>query len=284
MITDQWLSQQLPGLSSITKLPDGGQKWVFGATHVRDGDVVIKLIKPTTEMERVKREILAVSQISSTRVPKILEVGVINSVPWGGDLIWLREQRINGEDVHQIIARSALDKDEVLLLGLHMLEALSDANHARIVHRDVKPKNIMRCNSGSYWLLDFGIARHLDLSSLTPTVAFGGAGTVGYAPPEQFRNRKDDIDSRADLFALAVTLVECLSGQNPYLNGARDVPEVLRRIEQAPLAVPTVPWDSQGIFADLINAMGQCRVDCRPQDVSEAIAWMREIIVAYGPS
>lgn len=238
---------------------------------------MIKLIKPGTNLERVQREILAVTQVRSPRVPRIFEQGSLRGIANIGDVVWIREQRIDGENVRQLLERGPLNPAEVLRLGQDVLEALTNVAGARIVHRDVKPENIMRATDGRYWLLDFGIARHLELTSLTATAALGGPGTVGYAPPEQFRNQKRELDERTDLFALAVTLVECLTGVHPYRDGARDAPEVLRRIEQAPLVIPAITWDTKGHFADLLSAMGQRRIDCRPRSASEALAWIREI-------
>ncbi|WAS99536.1 serine/threonine-protein kinase [Nannocystis punicea] len=272
-----WLPKYLPGISNLRGLLEGGQKWVFSATHSTDGEVVIKLIKPHTADERVRREILAVKEINSTRVPRIFEDGVLRGTPLGFDVIWLREQRILGENVKQILQRSTLSQKEILALCRHVLEALVDMGHARIVHRDIKPENIIRSADGSYWLIDFGIARHLDLSSLTATAALGGPGTLGYAPPEQYRNKKRDLDGRADLFALAVTLVECISGKHPYVDGARDAPMVLKRIEGAPLPIPKISWNRGRQFADFLTAMGQRRVDCRPRDASDALMWLQEL-------
>jgi hypothetical protein len=67
-----------------------------------------------------------------------------------------------------------------------------------------EPQPRRRCKRDPF--IDFGVARHLDLDSLTATAAPGGCGTIGYAPAEQCRNDKPDIDARADLFALGVTL------------------------------------------------------------------------------
>lgn len=277
MITVTWVASQFPTLSAITEYPHGGQKWVFAAMHPENGAVVIKLIKPTTDPERVHREVLAVTQVNSARVPRIHEHGTLTAVPGVGDVIWLREQRVEGENVRQVLARGPLPPSETLRLGMDVLEALTDVAQARIVHRDVKPENIMRGTDGSFWLLDFGIARHLELSSLTATAQLGGPGTLGYAPPEQFRNLKRELDERADLFALAVTLVECLTGRHPYREGARDAPEIVRRMEQAALQVPLIAWDATGKLFDLISAMGQRRTDCRPRGAAEALAWIKEV-------
>src|SRR5688572_8842283 len=97
----------------------------------------------------------------------------------------------------------------------------------------------MKSVKGDYWLLDFGIARHLDLSSLTPTLA-SGVGTLGYAPPEQYRNWKSDIDSRADLFAVGVTGFEAATGVHPFRDGAKSGAEVIDRIENRLHPVPSI--------------------------------------------
>jgi serine/threonine protein kinase len=282
VITDQWIGDQFPQLSEFARLAAGGQKFVFSAKHATDGDVVLKLIRPSGDgVERVQREILAVQRIASPRVPSIIEAGILTT-PLGA-FVWLRERRIHGESVRQALQRGPLPKDDVALLGLHMLEALADAERARIVHRDVKPDNIMRGSDGSFWLLDFGIARHLDLASLTATALPGGPGTVGYAPPEQYRNKKREIDVRADLFALGVTMIECLTGKNPFLQGARDVGDVIRRIEGIPLAVPLITGDAEGKLGDLIRAMAQRRLDCRPSSAADALQWMRETLTPSKP-
>jgi serine/threonine protein kinase len=274
MIPLPWLAQQFPALAGLAFLGEGGQKVVYTASHNTDGDVVLKLIKPGQDVERVRREVLAVQQVNSARVPRVLEVGVLASP--AGNFVWAREQRIMGESARQIVGRGAMSKDEVTRLGLHTLEALADAERARIVHRDVKPDNIVRKNDGSFWLLDFGIARHLDLASLTETVALAGLGTLGYAPPEQYRNNKLRIDMRADLFALGVTMIECLAGRNPYRDGARDMNEVIRRIETAPITLAPIPGDAKHRLRDFLLALTQRRVDCRPASASDALAWMRD--------
>lgn len=280
MKLEQQIAQALPNLTKVAALPSGGQKFVFSAQHATDGAVVIKIIKSGQDLERIKREILAVQTVKSRRVPKILEVGIADF----GDTtsIWLREERVTGASVRQVLAKGPLSTVEVGHLVLQVLEALTAAEQARIVHRDVKPENLMRSDDGSYWLIDFGIARHLDLQSLTATAAFIGACTPGYAPPEQYRNQKRSIDARADLFALAVTAVECLTAKHPFKDGARDLPEVFRRLEGTPLAVPMISGDKDGAFRDLILAMGQRRIDPRPASAAQAFQWMEEVASKCG--
>lgn len=270
-----WLHQQFPDINISNALTPGGQKSVFAGVHNTDGNVVLKIFHPNAEVERALREVQAVSQINSPRVPRILEVGTKSSTT--GDVIWFREEFVEGESLRDKFNHTQLTPSEILRLGLHILQALSSAEQARIVHRDVKPENIIVSPNGSFWLLDFGIARHLDQSSLTATALAFGLGTPGYAPPEQFRNLKPDIDSRADIFALGITLYEAVEGTNPFIDGARDIGEMLRRTETMPLPPITKQIDSQNELSQLILAMTRIQANHRLNKATEALAWMQEI-------
>jgi serine/threonine-protein kinase len=270
-----WVQNQFPELSEIEPLGKGGQKLVFAAKHPTDGNVVIKLIHPAQSGETTDREILAVEVIDSPRVPRILDRGQI-PLPIG-QFIWLREQRILGLTVREVLRGGPLEKRRLLRLGLHVLEALAEAEQAQIVHRDVKPDNIMVAGDDDFWLLDFGIARHLNLRSLTGSGQIWGKFTLGYAPPEQCRNIKPQIDARSDLFALGVTLYECATGLHPFRHPPANDLEVLKRVETR---VPTrlrLTFPAADQFHDLVEAMIQKRRDLRPSSAREALSWIQEI-------
>jgi serine/threonine-protein kinase len=170
-----------------------------------------------------------------------------------------------------------LDSAELLRLALHVTETLVSAEAVQIVHRDIKPDNLIVDPDGCYWVIDFGLARHLGLESLTATVAAFGHVTWGYAPLEQCRNIKQEIDARADLFALGVTLYECATGSNPYREGARDALEVLRRVESRALPRLELSFSSGAEFADLVATLAQRQRIHRPQTAREAYEWITEI-------
>lgn len=274
----QWIANAFPDLQNISLLGQGGQKIVFSVSHPTDGEVVLKIIHPSQDTGSVRREILAVDQIGSVRVPQILETGQIDT-PMGPS-VWVREQRIMGVSLRDRLGSSTLSLNELFKLGIHTLEALAEAEKAQIVHRDVKPENIMVDAAGDYWLLDFGIARHLAMSPLTPMTLPFGKFTLGYAPPEQVRNVQNEIDARADLFALGVTFYEGAVGNNPFRHGARDDFEILNRVFSMPFPTLNLPCKASASLSDLINTMTQKRRDHRPATVGEALEWMQEIVKA----
>lgn len=274
-IDPNWLSAQFPDLANINPLDTGGQKSVFTCDHSTDGNNVLKIFHPGADADRAIREIEAVAAIMSPRVPRILANGIAKSPT--GDIIWFREEYVGGQTLRQRLQAGSLSDIEILRIGLHILEALREAEDSRIVHRDIKPENIMVVADGSAFVLDFGLARHLDQVSLTPTAALGGMGTVGYAPPEQFRNIKPDQDSRTDLFAVGVSLFECVEGVNPFREGARDVGEILHRVETTLLPPISRQIGNSNEFGDLVMAMTRPKLSHRPASIDEAYDWIKVV-------
>jgi eukaryotic-like serine/threonine-protein kinase len=142
----------------------------------------------------------------------------------------------------------------------------------------VKPENIFVDSSNSKcWLLDFGIARHLERSTLTRAGAGQGPLSPGYAPPEQIQNYTDKIDCRTDLFALGVTLYEALMGVNPFTQGTTDLNEILRRVMKTELPRPARDIDTAGQFSDLVVVMTRARRSLRPRTAAKARSWISAI-------
>ncbi|RQV94578.1 serine/threonine protein kinase [bacterium] len=272
-VDPDWLGLQFPDLTNLQPLASGGQKEVFTATHAIDGEVVIKLMHPGTDPARTERELVAAIQVQARRMPRIFEHGEITGNT--GTIVWFREQRILGQALSDRIRTGTLSHHELLRLALHVSETLVVAEDAGIVHRDVKPANIIVDFQSEFWLIDFGFARHLTLESLTDTAALGGWGTIGYAPAEQCRNDKANIDARADIFALGVTLYEAATGQNPHIDGARDHFEVIRRVsnQQLPRLTPLLPEN----FADLVATLSQPNLVHRCLTAKEAHEWIKEL-------
>ena len=270
-----WIGIAFPELSDLQPLSVGGQKSVLSARHATHGHVVLKLMHSNADTERTQREILAVNQIGALRVPRIIDSGVVQSP--AGPHLWFLEQRVQGETVRDLLATAPLHPHQVLRIGLHVLETLVAAEAARIVHRDIKPENLIVDAAGNCWVIDFGLARHLELTSLTATANQFGPMTWGYAPIEQCDNVKGEIDGRADLFALGVTLIESATGVHPFRSGARDVLEVRARIVAGVVPRLALAIVDQSQFADLVAVLTQRSRVHRPTTCSDAYVWMKEI-------
>lgn len=270
------LAAQIPTLANITFVTGGGQKFVYRADHATHSSVALKVFSDSTDPERTKREIEAVKSIACAHVPTIYETGVITGGPKPYN--WLIEEWLTGDTLRSRLAAGAQPDAVIRLVARDVLFVLSEAEKKHIVHRDVKPENIFLATDNSKcWLLDFGIARHLDLSTITAAGAGQAPLSPGYAPPEQIQNYKEKVDGRADLFALGVTLYECLMGTNPYTAGTGDPNERMRRTLASDLPRSTKEIDPDGQFSDLVRMMSWRRRSLRPRSASTAYDYLRAI-------
>ena len=252
---------------------------MFTANHQTYGQSVLKLFKPGAA-DRVDRELEAVARVRSPNIPAVFETGTISSPT--GPLVWLTEQWIEGTTLSALIGTRPFSGQEILHIADGLLTAAVAAEKAHVVHRDIKPANVLIDTAGDAWLLDFGIARLLDMDSKTRTDARYGPHSPGYGAPEQFRNRKAEIAGRTDLFAIGVLLYEVTTGQNPFLNGARDRPEILNRVETMPLPRLDLSWDPSRGFSDFVAALTQKQPYRRPRTCQDAYDWLHELMADLG--
>lgn len=258
-------------LSDLTQMARGGQKIVYSATHPTFGSVVLKLFFETGA--RSQREIDINSETSFDCVPKIYETGHVTYT--GSDMLYIIEQRVDGEELRKRLVRGERFKLKeavgFLKQGLVFIKQLEEK---KIVHRDIKPENIIIAADGKVYFLDFGIARVLDVSSLTKTEAQIGPHTPGYAAPEQFNNLKSYIDSRADLFSIGVVTYECLSGNNPFSEGAIDSLDILQRTETITPVSFQIIGDTQQQFMGLLSSLMGKYPSRRPRNATQALSWL----------
>ena len=221
------LINAFPEVKIERKLGEGGQKYVYKAKTEQEGTVAFKIIKTNQQLERTIREINAASSFCPPRFPKIYRYGHSNV----GDIevVFIVEEFIEGISLRERINQGAVPEQEALKIGFELLLALCEISNKNLVHRDIKPENIMLRNSGEVVLLDFGIARHLELNSLTHDLAMFGPLTPGYAAPEQINNEKRSISPRADLFAWGIVMYEMISGSNPFTQSCSTGNEALIR-------------------------------------------------------
>jgi eukaryotic-like serine/threonine-protein kinase len=267
----------LPDSTEVSALKVGGQKAVYKATCRQHGRVVIKVMLPTGQADRLMREIKIVSENNFPNVPKILESGQIEV--GGQQVLYIVEPYIDGSDLRAVLNNKGhLSLPDAISLMNSLLDTVIALEENGVVHRDIKPENILCSTEGKYWLLDFGIARDLRSPSLTATAAHFGPHTAGYAAPEQFRNMKKKIDSKADLFSVGVVLYEALTGKHPFSEGARDYLDVLRRTETFTPEHFRTSGDTNDEISKFVQILIEKYPSRRPPSAKMAGSWFQQII------
>lgn len=258
---------------TIELMTRGGQKIVFDGVHNSYGQTVVKLYFQLND-PRSLREIQIEKDLHLSMVPKIYETGTIEYE--GTETLYIIEQKVSGVELRKVIeSGKRFSLNEAVMFLEQGLEFISCIENKGIVHRDIKPENIIRADDGKIFFLDFGIARVLGADSLTMTGAMMGPHTPGYAAPEQFNNLKKEIDSRADIFSLGVVTYECITGKNPFREGAINALEVLQKTETITPVKYSIEGDTQSQFMALLGAMMGKYPSRRPRTAKQAMEWLK---------
>lgn len=258
-------------LNNIKPIKKGGQKEVSIADHPKYGRVVLKKVFPNINgLERTKREIRAAMLLKDALfTPSIISHNCDDISP---DYLWIIEEFIPGMNLRDVFksGRKFKINDIVKFLETSLeIAVISEKN--MLVHRDIKPENIILDDNDNFWLLDYGIARHLDLESITNSNDHFGPHTVGYASSEQFRNLKKMVDIRADLFSIGVVCHEMLKGENFYTTDVdNDIFQVIKKLENSSLPPLRIEGDAQFLLSTFIRILGDHRRNRRPNTALEA--------------
>ncbi len=205
--------RDFPDYTFEERLTPSAQKAAF---KVRDADgnvLCLKIISPDYSMDRLQREIEALQSIDHANVVNLKEY-TFSSRPDARKHFML-EEFVEGSDLADALG-TAWDLDRVAGTFAPLCDGLDALRQVNVVHRDLKPHNIRLRPDGSPVIIDFGLARLLDLPDITLTVQGAQIGTPCYFAPEQFDGTKRDIDHRTDLFAIGILLYEALTGLHPF--------------------------------------------------------------------
>lgn len=176
----------------------------------------------------------------------------------GSTPVWVvLEEFLPGGTLDARQAAARLPANDVRIMGLQLAEVLGHLRERRLVHRDIKPQNILfRDASVSAVLTDFGIVRMLDAPSLTHDFLGAGPGTPAYAAPEQLNNERHLIDWRTDQFGLGVVLSECLLSRHPFQQAGMTLRDAILQVAaRQPLPRQAVEELGKLGFPSLIRAL-----------------------------
>lgn len=201
-------------------------KVTTGAGEVR----ALKLLDPSKcNVARSEREINAMRRCNFPLIAKLYEYGTFDSSV--GKYQYLLEEFLDGGSLSDRIAHGRLSPESVRNYGGALARAIGHMKDLNLVHRDIKPDNIMfRSNDPGPVLVDFGLVRDLSESSLTQTWLPQGPGSPYYSAAEQLNNEKSLIGWRTDQFSLGVVLGLCLTGAHPFTANSMTMPETVAAV------------------------------------------------------
>jgi serine/threonine protein kinase len=199
----------------LNTIAEGGMGSVHKARHVKTGQIVAikivhaKLLANDIFRRRIIQEYTATCEINHPNIVRMLDFGR------EGDSPYLVMEFVDGESLAERLGRvGALPEKQALWLISRVAQGLHKAHRLGLIHRDVKPGNVLLTEGGDVKLTDFGLMRELDTDqNLTRTGR--GLGTPYFMAPEQFRNAKR-ADVRCDIYSLAATLYQTVTGKLPF--------------------------------------------------------------------
>jgi serine/threonine protein kinase len=236
----------------ITQLGRGGTARVVRAWDERLGRAVaIKIFQPHADPVgrlRFEDEAKLLAGFDHPGLVKVFDSGSANGAPY------LVLELIDGPNLGRRIDQGPMAADEVRQLGVTVADALTYVHSRGVVHRDIKPGNVLLDGSGVPHLADFGLAKLLARSGLTASDRL--VGTAAYLSPEQVLGT--EVGPPADIYGLGLVLLECLTGEVEY--PGLDAETVLARVNRSPHIPPSVP----AALADVLSAMTRSDPETRP--------------------
>jgi serine/threonine-protein kinase len=191
----------------------GGQKVVFSVNLDSYGETILKIGRYRSEntLRRIQREVMVLRSVRSRYYPRNYDFAVVDE-----NRFLILEEKIEGYPLSECMNDFSTVQDATRLIQ-SLVTGLKILWNRRIIHRDIKPQNIMIKSDREPVIVDLGIARILDMQSLTQTLLMRGPCTPAYASPEQLQNRKPQIDHRSDQFSLGIVFAQLLlDGLHPF--------------------------------------------------------------------
>ena len=231
----------------------GGMAVVYRAyDKIKKQTVAIKVLRPEYESDeefvrRFSREAEAASKVSHENIVNMFDVGQ------DGDLRYIVMEYVDGQTLKEMIRENGrINPDQALRMTIRILAAVDHAHRNGIVHRDIKPQNILVDHQGRVKVADFGIAC---LANASQTLTQEALGSVHYISPEQARG--DRIDARSDIYSAGVVLYEMLTGRLPF-EGDSAVSVAIQHLSSVPLAPrdidPDIPEPLELICMKAMNS------------------------------
>jgi eukaryotic-like serine/threonine-protein kinase len=249
-------------------LGEGGMGAVYKASDRElDRFVALKVIRPELGsnpaiLARFKQELLLAHQVTHRNVIRIYDLGEADG------LRFITMEYIEGQDLRSIIReKKKFAPEEAVDVIQQVCQALDAAHSVGVIHRDLKPQNIMQDGSGRILVMDFGLARTVQGDGMTQTGAI--VGTMEYMSPEQALAK--DLDQRSDIFALGLILYEMLTGKGPFVAESA-LASLIKRTQERAIPVSDVDSQIPGALSGIVSKCLEREVDQRYQSAALILA------------
>jgi serine/threonine protein kinase len=261
----------------------GGMSTVYRAFDtVLERPVAIKLMHreiatDSDQLERFRREARSVARLSHPHIVTVIDAGEEPSedgLEPGVGTPYIVLEYVEGETLKQLIqVEGPLEISQAIAYAIEIARALGAAHERMIVHRDVKPQNVLIGEEGGAKITDFGIARTLTEEGLT--VAGRVLGTTDYVSPEQALGQS--VTGQSDLYSLGIVLYEMLTGQVPF-TGSSPVAVAMRHVREQVPDVQLLRGDVSAATASVIDRAVAKDLDYRYHDADAMVAELEEVL------
>lgn len=263
--------------ASIDKLKKGGQKIVYKALDAAGQTIALKIVGNVTD-PRVLQEIEILKELDLPNIPKIIDSGIVTDEAVNEEALYIVEQFITGVSLRDWLNAGNKSSLSLAFNVLHTLLTIEiELEKKKILHRDINPNNIILGENGVVYLIDFGLAKRIDGTSITQTAAAHGPFTPGYAPHEQFANIKLSQDVRTDLFQIGVTIYECCTGNNPFVKPNETIYQIMSKTMTLMPPLLVLDGDTKGMFAQFVNMLMAKNQSQRPDTAVDALRYLTAI-------
>jgi len=261
----------------LEKLGEGGMGEVYLAEDTKlNRRLALKFLPAQLASDeelkaRFKREAQAAAALNHPNIITIHEVAEYENRPY------IAMEYVEGESLKDLIAKKDLSINKAIDFAIQICAGLAKAHQAAIVHRDVKPQNVLIDKDGRVRILDFGLAkvrRDAMLTQIGTTV-----GTVAYMSPEQARGEK--VDHRTDIWALGVVLYEMLAGQMPF-KGEHDQAVIYSILNTYPQPISGLRAEMPGELEQVVNKTLAKDREERYQQINDTLIDLRSVKDAFG--
>jgi serine/threonine-protein kinase len=257
----------------------GGMSTVYRAFDtVLERPVAIKLMhreiaSESDQLERFRREARSVARLNHPHIVTVIDAGE-EPAEDGGSTPYIVLEYVEGETLKDLIRREGpLDIPQALAYAIEIARALGAAHERMIVHRDVKPQNVLIGEEGGAKITDFGIARTLTEEGLT--VPGRVLGTTDYVSPEQALGQP--VTGQSDLYSLGVVLYEMLTGSVPFA-GETPVAVAMRHVREQMPDVQLLRPEASAATASVIDRAVAKDLDRRYADAESMVAELEEVL------